>query len=41
MTRARRKEGPVEELFNCEDGFTFKKFFKCKYSDTAHHYGEY
>ena len=33
MTRARRKEGPVEELFNCKDGSTFKKFFKCRYSD--------
>jgi hypothetical protein len=32
MTRS-LKERPVEELFNCKDGFTFKKFFKCRFSD--------
>ena len=27
------EERPVEEELNCEDSFTSKKFFKCKYSD--------
>ena len=36
MTRS-LEEWPVEELSNCKDGFTFKKFFKCKYTDTVHH----